>query len=164
MLEPHIGDGVGADVVAQCGLRGSVASAGAIRAMLHCGFFLLDRHKSLRLVAISNAIARVAPWARPLGPGGIVLFVKLTEFCGTAHRNSDCTTEQGIESFYPEHLAREHCTDVPGDRLGDCVQVERSTEFLLHRGDRLGCDAAGDDQVEETEVGIYVEGEAVRGD
>ena len=39
-----------------------------------------------------------------------------------------------------------------------------AAEFLLHRGDRLGRDAAGDDEVEVAEVGVDVEGEAVGGD
>ena len=37
-------------------------------------------------------------------------------------------------------------------------------ELLLHRSHRLRGDAAGDDQVEVAEVGVYVEGEAVGGD
>ena len=57
-----------------------------------------------------------------------------------------------------------HRAEVARDGFGDCVQIERLAEFLLHRRDRLRRDAAGDDQVEVAEVGVYVEGEAVRGD
>ena len=37
-------------------------------------------------------------------------------------------------------------------------------QFLCHRSYRLGGDAAGDDQVKVVEVGVYVEGETMRGD
>src|ERR1035441_2655515 len=100
-------------------------------------------------------------WRIWLGPGGVVLFVKLTEFCGAVHRDADCMTEEGVESLDPKHLTREHRAEVAGDGYGDGVQVERPAEFLLHRRDRLRGDAAGDDQIEEAEVGVYVEGEAV---
>ena len=56
---------------------------------------------------------------------------------------------------------------VPKLREMDSATAFRSSsiaEFLLHRGDRLCRDAAGDDQVEEAEISVYVEGEAVRSD
>ena len=74
------------------------------------------------------------------------------------------TAYEGVESFYPEHLAGEDHAEVAGDGFGDGVQVKLLAEFLLHRGYRLGGDAAGDDQVEIAEIGIHVEGEAVRSD
>ncbi len=97
-------------------------------------------------------------------PSGVVFFVDLAKFSRALHRYADCAAEERIERIDPEHLAGKHCAEVAGDGFGDCVQIEWLAEFLLHRGDRLRRDAAGDDQIEVAEVGVYVEGEAVRGD
>src|SRR4029077_20253712 len=90
--------------------------------------------------------------------------MELAELGGRFHRNANCAPEERVKGFDPKHLARKYRSEVPRDRFGDGVQVERRAEFLLHRGDRLGRDAAGDDQVEVAEVGVYVYREAVRGD
>ena len=73
-------------------------------------------------------------------------------------------TEQFVERFDPENLALEDHSKVAGERFGHLVQVELAAKFALHRSHRFRRDAAGDDQIEEAEVGVYVEGEAVRGD
>src|ERR1700685_1857714 len=103
-------------------------------------------------------------WRIGLGPGGVVLFMELAEFGRTLQWNANCVPKQSVESIDPEHLAGEHCADVARDGFSHRVQVEWLAECLLHRSDWLGRDAAGDDQVEEAEVGVDVEGETVRSD
>ena len=100
----------------------------------------------------------------PTRPGWCRLLCGAGGVRGRLHRNADCAAEQSIESFDPEHLARK---TMPKLREMDSATAFRSScsaEFLLHRGDRLRRDAAGDDQVEVAEIGVHVEGEAVRGD
>ena len=85
------------------------------------------------------------------------------EGLGNLHWNSDGAAQQGVERIHPKNLALEYKTEVAGDGFRDGFEIEFATEFTLHRGDRLCRNAAGDDQVEVTEVGVDVEREAVRG-
>ena len=89
---------------------------------------------------------------------------KLAEFGWGLHRDADGAAQERVEGVDPEDLGLEDYAEVAGDGFGDGVEVEFSAEFFLHRGHRLGRDAAGDDQVEVAEIGVHVEGEAVRGD
>ena len=73
-------------------------------------------------------------------------------------------SEQSIKSIHPQYLAGKNYAEVAGDGFGHGIQVQLPVEFLLHRRDRFRRDAAGDDEVEEAEAGVHVEGEAVRGD
>src|ERR1022692_167141 len=118
-----------------------------------------------RMPSASSELALATAVGRPaLRPRRVVFMVELWEVRGTLKRNSDRALEQNVKCIDPKHLARKHRADVARDGFGNCVQVEWLAEFLLHRSHRLRCDAAGDDQVEEAEVGVHVEGEAVRGD
>jgi len=122
MLQARVGDGVGAEVRGRgLELRCTVTPTAPVRTVL--GVFLLNYHKDgLRLVTIVNAIARVARWARP---SWCRLFVELPKLGRTLHRDANCIPEQGIESFDPEYLAREH---VPKLREIDSATVFKSSE------------------------------------
>jgi len=76
-------------------------------------------------------------------------------------RDADGVSEKGIEVFDPEHLAGKDRAEVAGDGFRYGIQLEWLAEFLLHRRHGLRRYAAGDDQVEVTEIGIYVEGKTV---
>ena len=58
----------------------------------------------------------------------------------------------------------EDYAEVAGDGFGYGVEVEFAAQFLLHGAYGLGRNAAGDDEIEEAEVCVYVQGEAVGGD
>jgi hypothetical protein len=64
-------------------------------------------------------------------------------------------TQQRVEGFDPEDIWVENT--VPKLREMDSATAVRSSgfaEFVLHGGDRVRGDAAGDDQVEVGEVGV----------
>ena len=86
------------------------------------------------------------------------------DFLGWLHRHADRTAKECLKGFDPADLALEDYAEIARDGFADSVQVERFAEFLPHRSHGLGRDAAGDDQVEIAEIGVYVECEAVGGD
>ena len=47
--------------------------------------------------------------------------------------------------------------------MGYVLESDVVSQFFLHRGDGLVRDPTGNDQVEETEIGVHVESETVRG-
>src|SRR5947209_3758887 len=74
--------------------------------------------------------------------------------------------EQRVQGLQPKDLSAKDVAEVAGDALGDGVDDRRLliTEFGGYAGDRLVGNAAGDDELEEIEVGIEVKREAMRGD
>src|SRR5579859_6541803 len=99
-----------------------------------------------------------------LCPVRVVFLVKLTQFSGWLHGYADGASQKGVEGFGPKDLTLEHDSEVTRDGFGNKVQVQWLAELLLHRSHGLGGDAAGNDQVEEGEVGVHVECKTVRGD
>ena len=89
--------------------------------------------------------------------------MKLAKILGHAHRDADRSAEQGVKSVDPKDLRPEDDAKIARDRFSNRVEVEFAAELLLHGSNGLGGYAAGNDQVEEAEVGVHIEGEAVRG-
>ena len=86
------------------------------------------------------------------------------ELGGRLHGDTHGTAEESVDRVDPKHLALENRAEVAADGFGYGGEVERLAEFSLHRGDRFRGDSTGDDEVEVAEVGVDVEGEAVRRD
>lgn len=95
---------------------------------------------------------------------GIFFPMELAKLYGGFQRDAQRLPQESVEGIHPEHLTLEDDAEVASYRFGDGVEIEGLVELLLHRGDWFCGDAAGDDQVEVAEVGIYVEGEAMGGD
>ena len=104
---------------------------------------------------------------RPAGRGRYAqerrLLCGLAEF-GGGFMDAHCAAKEASRVSTQRIWLWKDDAEVAGDGFGDGVQVEWLAEFLLHRGDWLRRDAAGNDQVEVAEVGVHVEGEAVGGD
>src|SRR5690348_8293924 len=92
------------------------------------------------------------------GEEGVFVAVEAADFFGDLHGDADLVAEQLVQSLEPEDLAAKEEAEVARDGLGDVVEggngAGRGAQFLFQRGDGLGSDAAGDDEVEEAQVGV----------
>lgn len=95
-------------------------------------------------------------------PKVFVLAVEFAKIGGRSGSDANVASKESIEGFEPEDLAAEDVAEIAGDGFGDAVEGDWCAEFLRHRGDGLGGEAAGDDELKVGEIRVDVEGEAVR--
>src|SRR4029077_9597514 len=84
------------------------------------------------------------------------------KFRGRPRRNADFLLKECIQCFEPQHLAVKGGTEVSRNGMRNVLERWRSTELLFHRCHRLVHNPAGNNQVEEAEINIHIQREAVR--
>jgi len=89
--------------------------------------------------------------------------MELSEFGRRFDGDTHAFSEERLQSFNPQNLTLENSAEIARDRLGDLLERNYVAKLAGYGRDRLINDSTRNNQIEITEIRVYVQSETVRG-